>query len=35
MEHELTADETLQARAAEEREELLFERPVESFDGHS
>ena len=35
LEHELAADEALQARAAQEREQLLLERPVEGFDAHS
>ena len=35
MEHELAADEALEARAAKEREELLLERPVQSLHAHS
>ena len=35
MEHELAADEALEARAAEEREELLLERPVQRLHAHS
>ena len=35
MEHELAADEALEARAAEEREELLLERPVQGLHAHS
>ena len=35
MEHELAADEALEARAAEKRKELLLERPVQGFHAHS
>ena len=35
MKHELAADEALEARAAEEREELLLERAVQGFHAHS
>jgi hypothetical protein len=34
VEHELTANETLQTDAAEERLELLLERPMQRRDFH-
>jgi hypothetical protein len=35
MQDELAADEALQADAAEQRDELLLERPVQGLDAHS